>query len=77
MKPPKQHTGRIALIGSFIVLLLALIGMAAISRGTPGSIAVVQTNYDFGNVPIDGGVVTTSFPVTIEGSVRITELSTT
>lgn len=77
MQASQSGRRRGVLIGGFIALLVVVLGMVYIGRAAPGVIAAPQTVHDFGEVPIDGGVVTTVFPVAINGSVRVTELSTT
>ena len=44
------------------------------SRPT-GHVTAAQHMYDFGKVPIHGGLITTRFPLTVEGEVLVTELA--
>jgi hypothetical protein len=44
------------------------------SRPT-GYVTAAQQTYDFGKVPMHGGLITTRFPFTVEGEVLVTELA--
>ena len=54
--------------GAFVVLL------SGGNRPT-GRLAATQQMHDFGQVPIHGGLITTQFPLTVEGETLVTELS--
>ena len=58
---------------------LVLIGgtLALLSGGgrPTGRLTATQLTHDFGQGPIDGGLITTQFPLTVEGETLVTELS--
>ena len=59
----------LVLIGGTLALLLS-------GGGRPsGRLTATQQMYDFGQVPIHGGLITTQFPLTVEGETLVTELS--
>lgn len=53
--------------------------MALTACGAPvdGVLQAERTRHDFGTVSFGGGVVTTSFPLTVNGAVEIAELGST
>jgi hypothetical protein len=59
----------VVLVGSALALLLSGVG-----RPT-GRLTATQQMHDFGQVPIHGGLITTRFPLTVEGETLVTELS--
>jgi hypothetical protein len=59
----------VVLVGSSLALLLS-----SASRPT-GRLTATQQMHDFGQVPIHGGLITTRFPLTVEGETLVTELS--
>ena len=59
----------VVLIGGALTLLLS-------GTGRPtGRVTATQQMYDFGQVPIQGGLITTRFPLAVEGETLVTELS--
>jgi hypothetical protein len=40
-----------------------------------GTIAAAQTSYNFGDVPIGGGDITTGFPLTVQGNARAIDIT--
>jgi hypothetical protein len=59
----------VVLVGGALTLLLS-------GAGRPtGRVAATQQMYDFGQVPIQGGLITTRFPLSVEGETLVTELS--
>jgi hypothetical protein len=66
----------------WVVLAAALLGAVALGvwgwpGGATGTLAAERTQHDFGAVPIRGGEVMASFPLTVDGDVYVTDLSTT
>jgi hypothetical protein len=59
----------VVLVGGALALLLS-----GASRPT-GRVTAAQQMHDFGQVPIHGGLITTRFPLTVEGETLVTELS--
>lgn len=59
----------VVLIGGALALLLS-----GTSRPT-GRLTTAQQMHDFGQVSIHGGLITTRFPLTVEGETLVTELS--
>jgi hypothetical protein len=64
------------------LVFLAGGGLAVVLSGgitpTPGgTLAAARTQYDFGPVPINGGVITTQFPLTVNGDALVTDITTT
>jgi hypothetical protein len=81
-----RYQARRRLLGWNLVLLLAalvvvglLLGSAIIGEiSTPaGKIAGAQTSYNFGDVPIGGGDITTKFPLTVDGDARAIDITST
>ena len=62
----------VLLVGGGLALLLT--GAAGAGRAS-GRLTAAQQMYDFGQVPIHGGLITTRFPLTVEGETLVTELS--
>ena len=59
----------VVLIGGALALLFS-------GSGRPtGRLTAAQQMYDFGQVSIHGGLITTRFPLTVEGETLVTELS--
>lgn len=65
------------LAGAVVVALV--VGSSIIGEVTTpkGKVAAAQTNYDFGDVPIQGGLITTRFPLAVEGDARAVDIVTT
>ena len=42
-----------------------------------GTLTAARTQHDFGQVPINGGVITTQFPLTVNGEALVTDITTT
>ena len=64
------------------VLGVAFLGAVAFGvwgwpGGARGTLAADHVQHDFGTVPIGGGELLTSFPLTVGGEVYVTDLSTT
>jgi hypothetical protein len=59
----------LVLVGGALALLLS-----GASRPT-GRVTAAQQMHDFGQVPIHGGLITTRFPLSVEGETLVTELS--
>jgi hypothetical protein len=59
----------VVLIGGTLALLLS-----GASRPT-GRLTAAQQTHDFGQVPIHGGLITTRFPLTVEGETLVTDLT--
>ena len=59
----------VVLIGGTLALLLS-----GASRPT-GRLTAAQQMHDFGQVPIHGGLITTRFPLTVEGETLVTDLT--
>ncbi len=62
--------------------LLVIGGAAIVLANQPaveagGVLTAERTFHDFGQVRIGGGLITTNFPLAVEGSPLVTELSTT
>ncbi|TAK20778.1 MAG: hypothetical protein EPO26_17315 [Chloroflexota bacterium] len=71
-----QRTGR----RPILVAIAAATALAvAVACGAPvdGVLQAERTRHDFGTVKFGGGVVTTSFPLTVNGAVEIAELGST
>ena len=60
-----------------VVVLVAGALVVLLSGGNrpTGRLTATQQMYDFGQVPIHGGLITTRFPLTVEGETLVTELS--
>lgn len=62
------------------LLVLALAGgllMLAGRKAPAGVLTAEHQLHDFGQVPIDGGVIMAEFPLAVEGTVVVTGLGTT
>jgi hypothetical protein len=62
-----------------VVVVALVVGSSLIGEITTpkGKVAAAQTNYDFGNVPIRGGLITTRFPLAVEGDARAVDIVST
>lgn len=59
---------------------MVIVGLVALTwPGSPprGTIAAESTTHDFGQAPIDGGLLVARFPLTVESDALVTELGTT
>ena len=56
---------------------LAVILSGGLAPAPGGTLAAARTQYDFGQVPINGGVITTQFPLTVNGDALVTDITTT
>lgn len=72
--------------GWWIPLLLVVFvvggGLAVVLSGglTPapgGTLTAARSQYDFGPVPINEGLITTEFPLVVNGDALVTELTST
>ena len=74
----RRHIGR--WIGG-AVLVLVIVAVAFFSL--PGSglaqsgLSAGNTRHDFGTVRMSGGIISTQFPLTVQGSVQVVGLDTT
>jgi len=59
----------VVLIGGALALFLSG------GNRTTGRLSAAQQMHDFGQVSIRGGLITTRFPLTVEGETLVTELS--
>ena len=59
----------VALVGGALALTL-------IRSAGGGQLSAAVQSYNFGSVPIHGGVVSTQFPLTVAGDTLVTELTT-
>ena len=59
----------VILVGGALALLLSGAGR------TTGRLTATQQMHDFGQVPIHNGLITTQFPLSVEGETLVTELS--
>jgi hypothetical protein len=63
-------------VGAFAVLLVGLLALnfATTARGT---LSAQSTSFAFGDVPWRGGLVTTQFPLTVEGDATVVDIVST
>ena len=64
-----------------VLAILVLVGggialTVARGSGASGRISAAVQSHDFGKVPIHGGVISTRFPLTLDGDSLVTELTT-
>lgn len=59
----------VALVGGALAFTLA-------RSGAGGQLSAAAQSYNFGKVPIHGGIVSTQFPLTVAGDTLVTELTT-
>lgn len=62
-------------VGAGIVISTLQSGGSAGSA--TGTIKAEHTSFDFGNVPINGGIISTQFPLTMQEDVLVTSLTST
>lgn len=62
-----------------VVVVVVLLGGAIVGEITTpkGTIAAAQTSYNFGDVPIAGGDISTRFPLTVQGDARAVDITST
>lgn len=72
-----SRSRRLLFVG--LAIIAAAIGVAflAAGRAESGTIAAEQTFHQFGTVRMQDGVLSTSFPLTVTGTVPVTNLGTT
>jgi hypothetical protein len=63
-------------VGAVAVLLIAMLGFNFMNTGY-GKLSAQSTNYSFGNVPWRGGLVTTQFPLNVEGDTMVNDIVST
>lgn len=62
-------------LGVFVVIASALALIVSSGNSANGRVTATQQSYDFGQVSIHGGPITTRFPLTVENEALVTELS--
>jgi hypothetical protein len=63
-------------IVAIIAVALGAFAFAAQDSSNDGSLAAESTTHDFGQVPINGGLLATEFPLAVTGSVSVADLFT-
>ncbi len=58
------------------VLLVAILGFSFLTASN-GKLSAQDTNYSFGDVPWRGGLVTTTFALTVEGDTTVNDIVST
>jgi hypothetical protein len=66
-------------IGALLIVGILVIVTMATPTGNVGTGTLIaeRTEHNFGQVKIDGGLLATRFPLTVQGPVHVTDLSTT
>ena len=70
-----------ASIVAIVAALALLVGAGALvvsgMTRESGKLSAASAYYDFGQVAYKGGLITTRFPLSVEGDTRVTDITTT
>jgi hypothetical protein len=71
------YTWVLTLLGGTIMILAAVAFITRDSDASAEEIVAEYTEYDFGTVPIDGGLISTEFPLQAVAPAKVTRIQTT